>query len=178
MVLGATVVVDDVVGGTVVVVVVVVAVVVGVVVVVDDVGGSSVNSVVEAVSSSEPPHAASARPPATNRTTVRRIMTDIMSESARDSADPRVTPRDEPNRRIRSPRSSRWGGARVRAGKIQPVRNGGAASCSMNHSVPNAWANTSSGISRKNDVSSIWLRWQRIAAALGVEIARTRRPPA
>jgi hypothetical protein len=96
----ATVDVDEVVGGSVVVVVVVVVVEVVVVVDVDDVDANRVNSVVEAVSSSEPPHAVRLSPPTTTRARVRRIMIDIMSESARDSVDPAVT---NPSDRSRTP---------------------------------------------------------------------------
>jgi hypothetical protein len=80
---GATVEVDEVVGGSVVVVVVVVVEVVDVV----EVGGSRVNSVVEEVSSSEPPQEATASPLTTSKVAIRPVMTDIMSESGRRSAD-------------------------------------------------------------------------------------------
>jgi hypothetical protein len=81
VVLGATVVV----GTTVVVGVVVLVVVVLVVEVVDvdEVGGSSVNSVVDEVSPSEPPQDATTSPLTMSKVPIRRIMTDIMSESGR-----------------------------------------------------------------------------------------------
>ena len=54
----------------------------------------------------------------------------------------------------------------------QPGRSPGSAPFRMNHSVPNALANASSGISRKKLVSVIWLRWARSDSRLAVEVRR------